>query len=156
MSFPIWRRKHRISETVWFLDNKLGTQTIHNILKPHISVPTKLTHLVDYSHVSMPTFLSLHLVLRIHYSNQSTIQSSITSVKQKALLKLMSTYKTVKVLLQSFLTPALDGSEWSAPRCCQFTSAERATGPNCRLDTLEKRKSLVPNRNRGLPRLSGR
>jgi len=60
----------------------------------------------------------------------------------------MSTYRRVKVQLHPFLTPALDGSERSAPRCGRFTSAERATGPNCRLDTLEKRKSLVPTRNR--------
>jgi hypothetical protein len=41
----------------------------------------------------------------------------------------MKTYCGVEVELHAFLTPALNGGEWSASRPSRFTPRERATGP---------------------------
>jgi hypothetical protein len=69
----------------------------------------------------------------------------------------MKAYGVVDVEIHIFLTSALAGGEWSASRRRRFTPGEVAldthwiggwVGPRASLDDVEKRKYLVPARNR--------
>jgi hypothetical protein len=64
----------------------------------------------------------------------------------------MKTYGGVDVYTHVFLTSALTGGEWSAPRPGRFTPGERATGthwigvlvdPRASMDDIEKWKFLT-------------
>jgi len=69
----------------------------------------------------------------------------------------MKMYWEVEVQLHTFLTSALDGSEWSASHPSHFTSGVRApsahwmggwVSPRAGLDTMVKRKNpTTPARN---------
>jgi hypothetical protein len=64
----------------------------------------------------------------------------------------MKAYGRVDVEIHIFLTSALVGGEWSAPRPCRFNPGERNPGthsigdwvaPRAGLDDVEKRKFLT-------------